>query len=344
MNYVPFHRNLKLQFRAVDPSAADPPPPLWPNLPSNTTYPWTDVSNADISGISNPDISGVLFKDISGAKFSISGVSGTYTQDLSLNKYFNTDGLPTGKIFQFRIAQTNLGYVNGSIPVDNSWNYLYIPDISNQYIQLGEFGPPEAPSSLNFFNMTYQSADISGMTLNDADASLNTPFPISYPVSTLSVKYQFDLSGGPFNSVQYPTYVNIGQFDVSFVTIDTQQNNFTIDLSYNQTQGVTGTWYGTVDPSSISITQLDVYPEHKYELDGSFCMYNIINGGPDTVDPSCTQIIDISFVSVRPTRTESNDTVYPTNSEKYFENQSNPLLFTNSSTTYTVFDYMINQL
>ena len=137
--------------------------------------------------------------------------------------------------------------------------------------------------------------------------------------------------------MQYPANLNAGQFDVSFVTIDTQQNNFTIDLSYNQSQPVSGTWYGTVDPPSIPITQLDVYPEHKYELDGSFCMYNIINGGPNTVDPSCISIIDISFVSIRPTRTEANETLH-LNSEKYFEDQSNQLLFTNASTTYTVFD------
>ena len=173
------------------------------------------------------------------------------------------------------------------------------------------------------------------MTLNDADASLNTPFPISYPPSSISVKYQFDLSGGPFNSIQYPANLNAGQFDVSFVTIATQQNNFTIDLSYNKTHGVSGTWYGT-GGGIVPITQLDVYPEHKYELDGSFCMYNIINGGPDTVDPSCTQIIDISFVSVRPTRSDSNETSQ-LNRETYFEGQSNPLVFTNASTTYTVF-------
>ena len=65
-------------------------------------------------------------------------------------------------------------------------------------------------------------------------------------------------------------------------------------------------------------------------------MYNIINGGPDTVDPSCTQIIDISFVSVRPTRSDSNETSQ-LNRETYFEGQSNPLVFTNASTTYTVF-------
>jgi uncharacterized membrane protein YcaP (DUF421 family) len=331
MNYVPFHRNLKLQFRAVDPSAADPPPADWPNLQSGTAYPWTDVSNADISGSS---INGVLFKDIDYATFSITGGSGVYIQDLSTNKYSNEDGVPTGKIFQFRVAQTNLGYVNGNIPLDNSWNYLYIPDISNEYIQIGEFGPPEPPSALNFFNMTYERADISGMTLNDADASLNTPFPISYPPSSISVKYQFDLSSSPFNSVQYPTNLNAGQFDVSFVTINTQQNNFTIDLSYNQTQGVSGTWYGT--GGTVPITQLDVYPEHKYELDGSFCMYNIINGVVE-FDPSCIPITDISFVSVRPTRTVANETGQ-SNSEKYFEDQINQLLFTNASTTYTVID------
>jgi hypothetical protein len=328
MNYVPFHRNLKLQFRAVDPSGTAPPSD-WPNLGPSTLYPWTDVSNADIYG---SGIVGVLFKDIDSATFSITGVSGEYIQDLSTNEYFNTDGLPHGKVFQFRVAQTNLGYVNGSVPMDNSWNYLYIPDISNEYIQMGEFGPPEAPSDLNFFNMTYESADISGMTLNNADASLNTPFPISYPPLSLSVKYQFDLSGGPFNSVQYPTNLNAAQFDVSFVTFATQQNNFQVDLSYNP-QNIDGTWQGTVIPSNIPISQLDVYPEHKYELDGSFCMYNIINGSV-VFDPSCVPI-NKSFVSVRPTRTEANETGQ-VNSETYFEDQSNQLLFTNSSTTYTV--------
>jgi hypothetical protein len=332
MNYIPFHRNLKLQFRAVLPS--DPIPPIgWPDLSANTTYPWTDVPNADISGNS---VGGVLFKDINYAKFSRTGGSSTYTQDLSLNQYLNINGIPPGRIFQFRAAQTNLGYVNENTPLDNSWNYVYIPDVSNQYIQLGEFGPPEQPSSLNFLNTTYESADISGMTLNNADASLNTPFPISYPPSTISVKYQFDLSGGPFNSIQYPSNLNSGQFDVSFVTINTQQNNFNIDLSYNQTQNIVGIWQGTVDPSNIPITQLDVYPEHKYELDGSFCMYNTINGVVE-FDPSCIPIVDISFVSVRPTRTESNETGQ-SNCETYFENQSNQLIFTNPSTTYPVID------
>ena len=51
---------------------------------------------------------------------------------------------------------------------------------------------------------------------------------------------------------------------------------------------------------------------------------------------SCTQIIDISFVSVRPTRSDSNETSQ-LNRETYFEGQSNPLVFTNASTTYTVF-------
>ena len=331
MNYVPFHRNLKLQFRAVEPSSQTPPP-LWPNLPSGTSYPWTDVSNVDISG-TFPSIKGPLFKDITYIKFSATPTSQS-SQDLFNNKYFNDNGLPTGKIFQFRIAQTNLGYVNGSIPVDNSWNYLYIPDISNQYIELGKFGPPGAPTSLNFINTTYQSADISGMTLNNADVSLNTPFPITYPASTLSVKYQFDLSCSPFNSIQYPTNLNEGQFDVSFVTVNTQENKFTIGLSTNTSSE--GTWQGTVNPSSISIGELDVYPEHKYELDGSFCMYNIINGVQE-FDPSCTPITDISFVSVRPTRAESNETV--ADSILYFIGQpSKSLSFADPSANYATID------
>ena len=63
-----------------------------------------------------------------------------------------------------------------------------------------------------------------------------------------------------------------------------------------------------------------------------FCMYNIINNGtPPQFDPSCVQIIDVSFTSLRPTRAQANETGN-TNSEFYFDQQgSDTLSFTNNS-------------
>lgn len=330
MNYLPFHQNIKLQYRSVSPTNQTPPPG-WPNLPASTQYPWKDASNADISNIST-SISGEIFKDITKAIFRNIASPSTKEakQDLNStpNLYTNTNYLDPQKLFQFRIAQVNKGFIDGNIPLDNSWNYLYLPDVSNQYIQLGTFGPPEIPNTVSFINTTYESAEITGNTINDADASLNTPFPISYPASTLAVKYQFDLSGSPVvGALQQPANQNSTVFDVSFVTNVTQQDNFTVNL-INPNGG--GTWYG-------NFSGLDVYPEHTYQLDGSFCMYNIINNvdNPTTFDPSCVQIIDVSFTSLRPTRAQANETGN-INSEIYFDQQSsNTLSFTNNTLAIT---------
>jgi hypothetical protein len=334
MNYLPFHQNIKLQYRSVSPTN-QVPPSGWPNLPASTQYPWIDASNANISGVS-PVISGPIFKDITKATFNkISSPSTSEAkQDLSStpNTYTNTNNLNSQKLFQFRIAQVNKGFVDDNIPHDNSWNYLYLPDVSNQYIQLGTFGPPEIPNTVSFINTTYESAEITGNTINDADASLNTPFPISYPASTLAVKYQFDLSGSPaVGALQQPANQNSTIFDVSFVSNPTQQNNFQSQLKYSSPN-----WNGTTNPIG-RLTELDVYPEHTYELDGSFCMYNIINNvdNPTTFDPSCVQIIDVSFTSLRPTRAQANETGN-TNSEIYFDQQSsNTLSFTNNTLAKT---------
>jgi len=317
MNFLPFHNTLKIQRRSKDTAG--------------NVNQWINVLNPNDTTSTKGPV-GPIFKDVSNADFQIlvPPMTSFAEQDISINKYINTNKLDSSDVYQFRIALTNLAYEDISGNQDK-WNYLYIPDASGEFIQLGSFGPPEAPTSINFFNTTYQSADISGSTINNADASLNTPFPITFPPSTLAVKYQFDLSGSPaIGALQQPVNQNNTVFDVSFVSALTQQNNFQCKLKYSSN------WNGTTIPSGLK-TDLDVYPEHTYELDGSFCMYNVINNvdNPTTFDPSCVEIIDVSFTSLRPTRSQANETTQIT-SEKYFDQQtSDTLSFTNSTLTKT---------
>ncbi|MDA9298765.1 hypothetical protein N9P79_00185 [Crocinitomicaceae bacterium] len=316
MNYLPFHNTLKIQYRSRNNA-------IPPEISS-----WVDASPCTINN-SNQGPTGPIFKDISNAQFDVNAGGLVTYQNIIENKYYNENYLISSFVYQFRIALTNLVYEDISDNQDK-WNYLYIPDNSGEFIQLGAFGPPYPPTSINFFNTTYQSADISGSTINNADSELNTPFPISYPISTLAVKYQFDLSGSPaIGALQQPVNQNNTVFDVSFVSALTQQNNFQCQLKYSSN------WNGTTNPTG-RLTELDVYPEHTYELDGSFCMYNVINNDTGTqFDPSCVEIIDVSFTSLRPTRSQANETTQIT-SEKYFDQQaSDTLSFTNSTLTKT---------
>ena len=316
MNYLPFHNTLKIQYRSRNNA-------IPPEISS-----WVDASPCTINN-SNKGPTGPIFKDISNAQFDVNAGGLVTYQNIIENKYYNENYLNSSYVYQFRIALTNLAYEDISDNQDK-WNYLYIPDNSGEFIQLGAFGPPYPPTSINFFNTTYQSADISGSTINNADSELNTPFPISYPISTLAVKYQFDLSGSPaIGALQQSVNQNNTVFDVSFVSALTQQNNFQCQLKYSSN------WNGTTIPSGLK-TELDVYPEHTYELDGSFCMYNVINNDTGTqFDPSCVEIIDVSFTSLRPTRSQANETTQIT-SEKYFDQQaSDTLSFTNSTLTKT---------
>ena len=230
MNFLPFHNTLKIQRRSKDISG--------------NVNPWINVLNPDdTTSIKGPV--GPIFKNVSNADFQILVPPTTRSfaeQDISNNKYINTNKLDSSDVYQFRIALTNLVYED-TVSNEEKWNYLYIPDasggatgISGEFIQLGSFGPPYPPTSINFFNTTYQSADISGSTINNADASLNTPFPITFPPSTLAVKYQFDLSGSPaIGALQQPANQNITVFDVSFVSDPIQQNNFSTRYFHSST-------------------------------------------------------------------------------------------------------------
>ena len=310
MNFLPFHNTLKIQRRSK-------------GIHGHVS-PWINVLNPDDT-TSNKGPVGPIFKNVSNADFQILVPPTTTSfaeQDISINKYINTNKLDSSDVYQFRIALTNLAYqdVSGN---DEKWNYLYIPDASGEFIQLGSFGPPEAPNALSFNTFTFDTGTVSGSTVHFADASLNTPFPITFPPSTLAVKYKFDLSGNVLpSSKQYSANKNTDPFDVSFVSDSLSVDNFSTDIIHSST---TGSWTGT-NPGS-----LDVFPEHQYILDGSFCMFNIINNSiifdpacilvPSELEPQPLQWTDVSQNTPKPTRLQSNNNVND-NKIKFFSAQS----------------------
>jgi len=310
MNFLPFHNTLKIQRRSK-------------GIAGNVS-PWINVLNPDDT-TSNKGPVGPIFKNVSNADFQILVPPTTRSlaeQDISINKYINTNKLDSSDVYQFRIALTNLAYQD-TVSNEEKWNYLYIPDASGEFIQLGSFGPPEAPNALSFNTFTFDTGTVSGSTINFADASLNTPFPITFPPSTLAVKYKFDLTGNVLpSSKQYSANKNTDAFDVSFVSDPLSVDNFSTDIINPSS---TGSWTGTNSGS------LDVFPEHQYILDGSFCMFNIINNSiifdpacilvPSELAPQPSQWTDVSQNTPKPTRLQSNNNVND-NKIKFFSAQS----------------------
>ena len=310
MNRLTFHNTLNLQFRSR-------------NISGNLSA-WQPIEAPNIYNSTYPGPIGPIFKDISSAIITANAVGSQEAwQDTTANKYYNQNYLNTSDVYQFRIALTNLVYED-TASNEEKWNYLYIPDASGEFIQLGSFGPPEAPNALSFNTFTFDSGTVSGSTLNFADASLNTPFPITFPKTTLAVNYKFDLTGNVLpSSKQYSANKNTDAFDVSFVSESLSVDNFSTAIIYSST---TGSWTGT-NPGS-----LDVFPEHQYILDGSFCMFNIINNGVGTqFDPACilvpselapppSQLTDVSQNTPKPTRLQANNNVND-NKIKFFNGQ-----------------------
>ena len=327
MNYLPFHNTLKIQYKSKSGGGV--------------ITDWQNVQEPDNIG-SNVGPVGPIFKNVDNAEFKIlvQPTSDQYAdQDVTNNpnKYININYLDSSFVYRFRIALTNLAYQDNASN-DEKWNYLYIPDASGEFIQLGSFGPPNAPTNLSFNTFTFDTGTVTGTTNNFADASLNTPFPITFPQTTLAVKYKFDLTGNVLSSSkQYSANKNTDAFDVSFTSNNSSLNSFSTNIT--GPSSATGSWTGTGSSS------LDVFPEHQYILDGSFCMFNIINGST-IFDPSCIDIpsglvpppplIDVSQNAPRPTRVQSNNNVTD-NKIKFFSAQSpSDILFNTTINSYEV--------
>lgn len=208
---LPFHRHLHIEYL--------------PYVNGSPSGEWIDVS------INNPNQT-VIPNTITEAYFTSQLGS---TVDLCSNTGvapFNrlyTDQLELGKGYQFRIYLDNSG-TNVPVPdpihigTDVSWNYLYIPSGSGDFISLGSFGMAAPPTlSPLFLNETYDEFDIQLRTDGVADVCLNTPFPIS---DALPLTYRFAVTvSGEIDpsSIQMPNQQYSGTFHVD-ISSDFQKN------------------------------------------------------------------------------------------------------------------------
>ena len=213
-------------------------------------------------------------------------------------------GLDNSKTYQFRIYLDNSG-TNGpfTAPVygnDVSWNYLYIPNVSGGSIELGNFGAPNPPNQIQLIDLGYTGsptqlkfdASLSTVPPNYADASLNTPFPIS---ASLSLAYAFGCticgeilptSRQMPSSRTYPTSFN---YDISSLL----QKNGQVTFSYDTQTAII---------PSLESFDISACPEYKYTIHKPF---GINNYDEPNLDPSFNVDLSTDISLSWPTRTEA---------------------------------------
>jgi hypothetical protein len=294
---LPFFRHLHieyLEYTANNPSGS-------PLLNSS----WIDLSvnNPNQTVIPNTIIEAEL--TYGGAATDLCGNS----PDPTIAPYtkLTYGGLDNSKTYQFRIYLDNSG-TNGpfTAPVygnDVSWNYLYIPNVSGGSIELGNFGAPNPPNQIDLIDLGYIGsgsstelkfdASLSTVPPNYADASLNTPFPIS---ASLSLAYAFgcticgEILPTSRQMSQYTTYPDSFNYDISSV----RQKNGQVTFSYD-TEPVIGI------PSLVSF-DISACPEYKYTIHKPF---GINNYDDPTFDPSFNLDLSTSIILPYPSRPEA---------------------------------------
>ena len=291
---LPFHQHINIEYLLYDAGT-----------PSGEWTPLT-IDNSSSS------IQTVLPNTLTSAYLTSSGGNPIQT-DLCGNNGVNVapfnrvsyNGLELGKGYQFRIYMDNSGtntpvtdpiYLN-----DASWNYLYIPNLSGDFIELGSFGIANAPTDASIsMTPTFQPStfSIELSTTGTADVCLNTPFnsgPNNDEInSNLNLTYAFGISVS-------------GEVDLS--------NNQMEDKRYDVINGLSGEIFGfdisyilhkknkvEFNESSL-ISDLSVCPQYKYTLTN---LYGFNNVG----DPSYTLVYNLSgvsfeFITPKPTRNEA---------------------------------------
>jgi hypothetical protein len=286
---LPFHRHLNIEYLQYSGGI--------PDNSANLNSSWVDLS------INNPKQT-VLPNTLTEA-YLISN-DGSSTVDLCGNpndvnnapyERVSFSLLELGKGYQFRIYLDNRGTTDpNGYPVtdplygqDVSWNYLYIPDSSNDYIELGSFGPAIAPDDAEITNSSYKEFDVKLSTTNNADASLNTPFPINL---NLNLEYAFGIgisgevdtsSNQQMPNARYDTlYPGNYPFNISDISSGFQrQNSDTLEYA-------------------VLESDLSACPQFKYTLNN---LYGVNSAFPNDLSYN----YDISYTKIlpKPTRTEA---------------------------------------
>ena len=295
---LPFFRHLHIEYLEYTSPGVPSGSPLL-----NSSWIDLSVNNANQTVIPNTIIEAEL--TYGGAATDLCGNSPD--PDIAPYTKLTYGGLDNSKTYQFRIYLDNSG-TNGPFtdPVylqDVSWNYLYIPDGSGDSIELGNFGAPNPPNQIDLSNARYEGlgsstelkfdASLSTVPPNYADASLNTPFPIS---ASLSLAYAFGctICGEILASKQMPgKRLNNGipfNYDIS----SGLQKNGQVTFSYD-TEPVPGI------PSLVSF-DISACPEYKYTIHKPF---GINNYDEPNLDPSFNLDLSTSIILPYPTRTEA---------------------------------------
>jgi len=287
---LPFHRHLNIEYLQYSGGI--------PDNSANLNSSWVDLS------INNPNPKQTVLPNTLTEAYLISN-DGSSTVDLCGNpndvnnapyERVSFSLLELGKGYQFRIYLDNRGTTDpNGYPVtdplygqDVSWNYLYIPDSSFNYIELGSFGPAIAPDDAEITNSSYNEFDVKLSTTNNADASLNTPFPINVNLNLeyafgIGISGEFDVSSQQMPNDRYDTlYPGNYPFNISDISSGFQrQNSVTLDYT-------------------VLESDLSACPQFKYTLNN---LYGVNNAFPNDLSYN----LDISDTKIlpKPSRTEA---------------------------------------
>ena len=263
-NYLPYHETLHIDVRYLDTTTGLS---NWKTFQPGSSTSLNNTSlNLNLNGNPQPN----LFAQTQGAYFqagSLSNVNGNYgpgtygtptsafvPQYVYFNQGMNNSAIQFGtRQYQFRIYLKNKSCEILPSPdyygtLNPEWNYLYIPDTSNNYIVLGAFGPATSPQLINISPNSYNIISTSGSNNNPtssnpvADQSLNIPFT-QLSIYGLHVNYGYTLSG-EYNSGSKQVIIPPSNYlqiqDISYVSNNLTSNNwnnsnFIVDLSVNFT-------------------------------------------------------------------------------------------------------------
>lgn len=261
IKYLPFFDELKIQYKD------------W-TVNQDYTFGWTDLSINNSAPYTQKHIPPTITRvnlGAAGNKVELKDKSGSIiNSNPPFVTYNNNTQLEIGKLYQFRLFLTNngdeLGITDPLYGGDVSFNYLYIPGISNEGISLGSFGPATAPTQIIFsvqgltnYTLSGTNADPSG-----ADQSGNVPFNGSngiLPGLNYEVFYGFDLSQNPLSNAegakQMPEYRT--QISAANYTYETTPSTRSKD------------WQA----ANLTISNELVYPETNYQVFNYYMRNNV---------------------------------------------------------------------